>query len=423
MTDNSSAITFGLEVTGVYCFLMVVGFLLVWKQKNAVRWAPFLLSMGVFGTFLGISIALWNFDAGAVESSVPGLIGGMKMAFISSALGIFLSLTLRFRELWSKTSTDDEKTTEDIFELLANHTSHLEALQAALVGDGDTTLITQLKLIRQESRDGTQKICSSLDDFAATLAENNSKTFISALQEAIRDFNEKMSEQFGENFKRLNEAVGQLLEWQARYREQLTEMMQAFENIRSLLDEASSQIGEVATQTKALGNVSKRQAEWLEAQRTAQTELEERLAAFAEMAEQAQSALPLVNQNLKEVTEGVKRTVRDGLVAMEQAMESLETGASDSRKQVAALTESLSNEVKTSVTSFQQQSLDAHTRHQHRLEESISELDRMLGEQLSKSLQALAGQLATLSDRFVADYQPLTESLREVVELSKRIER
>jgi DNA repair exonuclease SbcCD ATPase subunit len=301
------------------------------------------------------------------------------------------------------------------------HSSHLKALKESLVGDGDTTLLTQLKLLRQESKDGTNEIRDSLDQFAATLAENNSKAFIEALEGAVREFNEKISEQFGENFKRLNEAVGQLLEWQAQYRIQLTEMMQAFREIETRFQELSSNVGQVATQTEALGKVSEQQAQWLEAQLSAQTELEARLAAFAEMAQQAQSALPLVNQNLEEIAQGVKRTVRDTLVSLEEVTESLQSGVSDSQQQITTLTERLSNEIQTSVATFQQQSLEAHSRHQQRLEESVQELDRMLGEELSKSLESLGNQLATLSSRFVEDYQPLTESLREVVQLSRRL--
>ena len=55
-------------------------------------------------------------------------------------------------------------------------------------------------------------------EFMAKMAENNSKALIQALQEVIRDFNTKISEQFGDNFNQLNSAVGQLLVWQERYR-------------------------------------------------------------------------------------------------------------------------------------------------------------------------------------------------------------
>jgi hypothetical protein len=34
------------------------------------------------------------------------------------------------------------------------------------------------------------------------------------VKDVIREFNEKRSERFGENFKQLNEAIGQVLVWQ-----------------------------------------------------------------------------------------------------------------------------------------------------------------------------------------------------------------
>lgn len=50
------------------------------------------------------------------------------------------------------------------------------------------------------------------------MAENNSKAFIQALEEVIKDFNNKITEQFGDNFKQLNLAVGALLTWQENYK-------------------------------------------------------------------------------------------------------------------------------------------------------------------------------------------------------------
>ena len=58
------------------------------------------------------------------------------------------------------------------------------------------------------------------------LAESNSKALIIALQEVIRDFNTKITDQFGDNFKQLNQAVGAMLEWQKQYREQVGEMIE-----------------------------------------------------------------------------------------------------------------------------------------------------------------------------------------------------
>lgn len=56
------------------------------------------------------------------------------------------------------------------------------------------------------------------------MAENNAKSFIEALTATMNDFNTKLTEQFGENFKELNVAVGRLLEWQNQYMQTLDEV-------------------------------------------------------------------------------------------------------------------------------------------------------------------------------------------------------
>jgi translation initiation factor 2 alpha subunit (eIF-2alpha) len=41
---------------------------------------------------------------------------------------------------------------------------------------------------------------------------------IKALQDVIKDFNNNLTEQFGDNFKQLNEAVLKMIEWQSTYK-------------------------------------------------------------------------------------------------------------------------------------------------------------------------------------------------------------
>jgi ribosomal 50S subunit-associated protein YjgA (DUF615 family) len=55
------------------------------------------------------------------------------------------------------------------------------------------------------------------------------------------------------------------------------------------------------------------------------------------------------------------------------------------------------------------------------LKEGVVTLDHTLQKELEAALQGLAGQLAALSNRFVEDYMPLTERLRDLVQMSKRI--
>lgn len=53
---------------------------------------------------------------------------------------------------------------------------------------------------------------------------------------------------------------------------------------------------------------------------------------------------------------------------------------------------------------------------------NMKQLDNDLGEELTKALQTLGNQLATLSNKFVQDYSPLTDQLRNLVELSRRVQ-
>lgn len=66
---------------------------------------------------------------------------------------------------------------------------------------------------------------SSLEEALTALSEGASKEIIQALEQVITDFNDNLKEQFGENFKQLNEAVKELVVWQDNYKEhvQLTD--------------------------------------------------------------------------------------------------------------------------------------------------------------------------------------------------------
>ena len=58
-----------------------------------------------------------------------------------------------------------------------------------------------------------------------------------------------------------------------------------------------------------------------------------------------------------------------------------------------------------------------------RIEEQVVRVDQAMEVELSKALTTFGQQLAALSEKFVADYAPLTDKLRDVVELAKKIDR
>ena len=82
--------------------------------------------------------------------------------------------------------------------------------------------------------------------------------------------------------------------------------------------------------------------------------------------------------------------------------------------------------IKRSIETSSQESATAHKEQMKQSAEMIAKtkdqvaaLDAALTEELGKSLNSLGQQLTALSQRFVTDYTPLTERLRQLVEIAR----
>ena len=85
----------------------------------------------------------------------------------------------------------------------------------------------------------------SLDRFSENAVEANSTALIEALSVVIRDFNTKLGEQFGQNFKDLNSAAGKLIVWQTQYEQQLNSLIEQEQSTRAHMADASVHYGEL----------------------------------------------------------------------------------------------------------------------------------------------------------------------------------
>ena len=235
-----------LIVTFAIMMLMAIGWF--WKmrhqQVNAV--ASIVTVIGVLGTFFGIAIGLYQFDTENIATSVPKLLEGLKIAFITSILGIAGSIFLKWSALNNrkKQAASEETytgaTVDDLAGLLRNildveqeegkeTRETLRSIEKSLTGEGDSTVLTQLQKLRTTFSDKQDDLIRAFNEFADQMAENNTKALIEALEEVMRDFNTKINEQFGDNFKQLNEAVGRINEWQEQYRQQMNVLAAQFQ--------------------------------------------------------------------------------------------------------------------------------------------------------------------------------------------------
>jgi len=131
-----------------------------------------LATLGVLGTFIGILIGLLDFDVNRVDSSVPRLLAGLKIAFTTSIVGISAAILFRLcRVLLPSEKMAEIVTPSDIHAILTqirddtrdaanNSTEQLTALRMAISADGDGSLLTQVQKLRTSNQDGQNNLIS-----------------------------------------------------------------------------------------------------------------------------------------------------------------------------------------------------------------------------------------------------------------------
>jgi methyl-accepting chemotaxis protein len=186
--------------------------------------------LGILGTFIGIFIGLWEFNADAIKESIPPLLEGLKTAFITSIAGLTASVFITVLQTlipsrYAKTGDPVADKVNTMIQSLDETMSGVKASQQAMTGE--------MSLMREDMKEALH-----------SLSEGASKEIIAALEKVIRDFNENLTAQFGENFKELNEACGRLVKWQEDYLDTIRTTTTALEVVKAALEAAESGVAE-----------------------------------------------------------------------------------------------------------------------------------------------------------------------------------
>ncbi len=248
--ENEVSLTFATFIFALFSIALFRHFTSRSDRPSLIASAsPALLTtIGVLGTFVGIFIGLVNFDVGNIDKSVPLLLEGMKVAFVTSILGMGSAVFLRVTyAAVPRKAMAESVVPEEIYSVLTDirdgQNSALSEIRSAISGEDDTSMVTQLQKLRTSvadgdtelhntTREGFENLTSEFRQFTETMAEDNSKALIEALEQVIRDLNTHiylLNEQFGENYKQLNEAVGALLSWQDQYKDHVEKLTDQFQ--------------------------------------------------------------------------------------------------------------------------------------------------------------------------------------------------
>ncbi|WP_429472044.1 hypothetical protein [Paraburkholderia sp. WSM4175] len=403
---DKQTVLFILVNVGLTIFFAFVRF----DRFSVVHGPEVLTTVGILGCFSGIAMALLHFDATNVSESVPHLLEGVKTAFLASVSGVFGSLVIRARHYFRKTpipqtvGAPKSATLDDVV-------AATQALQLSLSGNEQGSLLSQLKLMRQEQGDELRLLRTSFDTFAQKMTEDGSKALIEALKEVIRDFNAQINEQFGENFKHLNSAVEKLVIWQQQYKEELDKLQALQKASADDLRGASAGLASFIDRASAFAQMAAALEETLKG-----------LAQQHQLIDKSQRSMADVLSQMKDVTPQFSRKVDEMTESMKQGVAKVQADVGDVVKNFGVQVQTSSSEMKQLLTDTLRKSQsevnDGLVRSMDAIRQSVVTLDKGLQEELTKSLQTLGRQLASLSEKFVSDYTPLTDRLREVVRIA-----
>ena len=303
-------------------------------------------STGILGTFCGIFVALYplDFSPGKVNDSIEALLSGMKTAFVTSLVGLFSAILYRAvigPVADSRRSSPEESVSREEREIL----KRLEAIRQAIAGDSDSSIVTQIRALRDENRDGFGKLDGLSDAIRNALVENLKELMAKIdkvigeqlkkqLEKLIDEIREVLIKRLGRTFTDLKEATIALNEWQQHHRNQVEQLTTAF-------NAAAEHLQSIMQSCQVIPATMQELQKILEIVHHDVQELDDRVKAFAGMREQAEQSFPIIKKNLDEIGDNLRKSA-EGFKGLEETIQSaFQTAEKESRRLVKQHTENI----------------------------------------------------------------------------------
>lgn len=401
-----------LILIGIVTVLTIYFHFFHYSSKTADLAPNILTSIGIFGTFLGVALGLWSFDTTDIHGSVPKLMDGLKTAFWSSIAGLLGALTIKLRSTFAQANrrTENQTRAASIDDLDAS----LKLLADQFNPKNTESVPSLLKSQHEENQNGVRQIVYVLEHYEERMADANAKALVDAIEAVMQDFNTRINEQYGDNFKRLNESVGKMLDWQNNYRAQLQQLIDEQERTASSMKEASNAFEYMVKHANAFNGISESLQDLLSGMEAQRANLEDQLGGLATVVNNAADGLPQLEERIAALTTGIAEQVHE---QQRWTVEHITNAQEGIHKQMSEVME-------RSGAQLQQQQQLTHqqlTRIAEKVERQVAVLDDSMEEELNKALQSFGMQLTALSEKFVSDYSPLTKKLQDVVTLAEEI--
>lgn len=206
--------------------------------------------IGILGTFVGLMFGLQDFDPSTAESmmeTIPPLIEGIKIAFLTSIFGVIYSIV--FNLLYRVTSEDATNALEEFTGV------YYEYVLPRPENDGFTKLIQYQQSQSQSMAQFAEQISMTMAEALGSsvvptfqrieqtidaLSDRLAKTQDQNMERIATEFVESMDKAMGSQMQRLGDSIRMICDWQD------SSMEKIHENIKQL-EKAGESMGSICT--------------------------------------------------------------------------------------------------------------------------------------------------------------------------------
>ncbi|MBC8197376.1 MAG: hypothetical protein H8E60_05775 [Candidatus Marinimicrobia bacterium] len=320
-----------------------------------------LSSLGILGTFTGIAIGLYAFDVNNIDTSVPKLLEGLKLAFVSSITGIILTILKKF-ELSREDEEDEipdtqesiESNSENVVPILKellnrnDYNEKLDELNLKLSGDNNKSLahlmsemlkgINQLNLkADSQSNETPQNLESQIKKLLDSNKSNNDEllSFIKKLSSSIG-----IETNTDESQKQMVSLLQELLvkdDYSAKL-DELTSKLSGLSQYSVILGDISDGIKKLRFQTEQSQedqqkDLKKQFKELVSSITQTNENLKHSINKFTlTVGESTKEVVPSIEQNMSQFSENLGKTMLEATEKMSQSFEKKSTEADEAGK-------------------------------------------------------------------------------------------
>ena len=240
LNGNSALVTTIWVVVIMSFFVVFLMRLLIAKKdsqklkENRITFesrAATLSTLGVLGTFFGITWGLMGFNADDLDNSIPILLGGLKTAFFTSLAGMICSL---------------------VYNAILNHI--YDVFEASLPSSQDESVAKICDAITKMSDSSTNAIETIKTQL--TTAQNNQTAFYTAALSSLNGLNKEYLDSLKEEVKGIMNSIllqTTAVSTQLKPLESVNNLSSDVKSITSAISEISGNVSEQFQENKTFG--------------------------------------------------------------------------------------------------------------------------------------------------------------------------